>query len=170
VYFRLARLGIERRSPVAERRGPSDAELSHLYTERGLSLRTRSCAGSVSFAGPQGELNLREAMQSSACISRRGDRPRLLRRHPALSVRIERPAIVLSFSGRRLPLGAVRTVETLRADVVSVLAREAAVGSGGWAMVHVFPHSEAPAMTGRKGSATARCPICGGGWLSLGGA
>ena len=39
VYFRLARLGIERRSPVAERRGPSDDELAHLYTERGLSFR-----------------------------------------------------------------------------------------------------------------------------------
>jgi hypothetical protein len=39
VYFRLARLGIERRSQVAERRGPSDAELAHLYTERGFSLR-----------------------------------------------------------------------------------------------------------------------------------
>jgi transposase-like protein len=39
VYFRLARLGIERRSPVGERRGPSDDELAHLYTECGLSLR-----------------------------------------------------------------------------------------------------------------------------------
>ncbi|HET6919592.1 MAG TPA: helix-turn-helix domain-containing protein [Jiangellaceae bacterium] len=38
VYFRLARLGIERRSRVAQRRGPSDAELAVLYTERGLSL------------------------------------------------------------------------------------------------------------------------------------
>jgi hypothetical protein len=35
VYFRLARLGIERRSPVAERRGPSDDEIAHLYTGAG---------------------------------------------------------------------------------------------------------------------------------------
>jgi len=38
----------------------------------------------------------------------------------------------------------------LRADVVSVFAREVAVGSRGWAMVHVFPHSEAPARTDRE--------------------
>jgi transposase len=48
VYFRLARLGIERRSPVAARRGPSDAELAHLYTERGLSLRDIGEAHGVS--------------------------------------------------------------------------------------------------------------------------
>jgi len=39
VYFRLARPGIERRFPVGQRRGRSDAELAHCYTERGLSLR-----------------------------------------------------------------------------------------------------------------------------------
>jgi transposase len=39
VYFRLARFGIERRSPVGQRRGPSDAELARLYTECGFSLR-----------------------------------------------------------------------------------------------------------------------------------
>jgi transposase-like protein len=48
VYFRLARLGIDRRSPVAERRGPSDAELAHLYAERGLSLRDIGEAHGVS--------------------------------------------------------------------------------------------------------------------------
>jgi Homeodomain-like domain len=48
VYFRLARLGIERRSAVAQRRGPSDAELAHLYTERGLSLRDIGEAHGVS--------------------------------------------------------------------------------------------------------------------------
>jgi transposase-like protein len=48
VYFRLARLGIERRSPVAQRRGPSHAELAHLYTERGLSLRDIGEAHGVS--------------------------------------------------------------------------------------------------------------------------
>jgi DNA-binding CsgD family transcriptional regulator len=48
VYFRLARLGIERRSAVAQRRGSSDAELAHLYTERGLSLRDIGEAHGVS--------------------------------------------------------------------------------------------------------------------------
>src|SRR4029453_18802534 len=48
VYFRLARLGIERRSPVAQRRGPSDVELAHLYTERGFSLRDIGEAHGVS--------------------------------------------------------------------------------------------------------------------------
>jgi transposase-like protein len=48
VYFRLARLGIDGRSPVGERRGPSDDELAHLYTERGLSLRDIGEAHGVS--------------------------------------------------------------------------------------------------------------------------
>jgi len=48
VYFRLARLGIERRSAVAQRRGPSDAELARLYIERGLSLRDIGEAHGVS--------------------------------------------------------------------------------------------------------------------------
>ena len=48
VYFRLARLGVDRRSPVAERRGPSDAELARLYIERGLSLRDIGEAHGVS--------------------------------------------------------------------------------------------------------------------------
>jgi transposase-like protein len=48
VYFRLARLRIDRRSPDAARRGPSDAELAHLYTERGLSLRDIGEAPGVS--------------------------------------------------------------------------------------------------------------------------
>jgi hypothetical protein len=48
VYFRLARLGIERRAPVAARRGPSDVELAHLYTERGFGLRDIGEAHGVS--------------------------------------------------------------------------------------------------------------------------
>ncbi len=41
MYFRLARLGIDRRSPVAERRGPSDAELAHLYRNVELPKRDK---------------------------------------------------------------------------------------------------------------------------------
>jgi transposase len=39
VYSRLARLGVVRRSRAFRRGRPADAELAHLYTERGLSLR-----------------------------------------------------------------------------------------------------------------------------------